>query len=502
MAVSVFNIAAFFIVLREVLEACLVVGIVLACLKSLGNTHLKKWVWYGAGAGIGLSLALGIAFTVVFYRFKTKLFAGKTEKIFEGIVFLIAAALLTWMLVWMQKMGHKIKSNLEQKVETILDNDDGGKWGIFFMVFVQVLREGIETILFLFGAANSAEDPDAWRGIPLPGILGVIVGLVASYALFRGLVELDIMLFFAISSAILILFSAGLTSHAFHELQEAEWFGIWKLPDPNPLGVTRDWWNATMWDTKGCCDDKKNEFFALLRALFGYQDTPTFVEWGTYFAYWIFVVGLLLALNWNEVCRSRRTISKLTKGLTAASLSFTFVAFIYVLMQITWTGVLTMTLAFLLSIAAAVTVYDNIALRVAFVKNSRKVLIAITGWSLALLTMFISALHIAQMACDETGVARCSLPKFYYFGLIFTENWASTGRGEKAWVSLAVLSWSLTITVFLWGTMALGLILYSKNIDSEGHYYVEEENIEQFKEVSSEDIDEVGSGRPTTTPIV
>ena len=240
--------AAFFIVLREVLEACLVIGIVLACLNSIGSPHLRKWVWYGAGAGIGLALASGIAFVTVYYTSGKNFFTGKTEKIFEGIVFLIAAALLTWMIVWMQQMGRTLKATLEKDVQDKIDNSsDGGKWGIFFMVFVQVLREGIETVIFLFGAASASDDPNAWRAIPIPGILGIVVGIILSWALFRGLIELDIDSFFLATSVILMLFSAGLTSHAFHELQEVDWFGEWAEDK-----TQRDWWNARMWSTKDC----------------------------------------------------------------------------------------------------------------------------------------------------------------------------------------------------------------------------------------------------------
>ena len=472
--VSLFNIAAFFIVLREVLEACLVVGIVLACLKSLGNTHLRKWVWWGAGSGIVLSLVLGITFVVVFYTRGTNFFSGKTEKIFEGIVFLIAAALLTWMIIWMQHMGRKLKTNLEKEVERKIEqSDDGGKWGIFFMVFVQVLREGIETWIFLFGAASASDDPNAWKAIPIPGILGVVVGIAVSYALFRGLIELDINSFFFWTSVILMLFSAGLTSHAFHELQEVDWFGPWAEDK-----TQRDWWNARLWSTKPCCNDKYNEFFAFLRALFGYQDTPTFVEWSTYFAYWLIIIAILLSFNWGTVRKARNTVAKMTKSLSAVSLCATFIAFIYVLINRTWNGTLTMTLAFLLSIASIVVCFDFITARAAGLKASRKTIALGTAVALGALTIVITILHIVQMACDEEGVATCSLPRFYYACLIFAEDWASQGRAEdgNSWVSLAVLSWSMVICFFFWGTLSFVLYLYSMNIDAEGNYIMSDDS--------------------------
>ncbi len=466
--VNLFSVPAFFIVLREVLEACLVVGIVLAYLKKIGNTSLRKYVIWGASAGIALSLVFGIAFVVVFYTRGNLIFSDKNEKIFEGIVFLIAAALLTWMIVWMQQMGRRMQKELEDKIDGYAEDDSGrGKWGLFAMVFVQVLREGIETWIFLFGATSASDDKNAWRAIPIPGILGVVVGIATSYALFRGLIELDLNALFFWSSIILMLFSAGLTSHAFHELQEVDWFGEWAKDK-----TQRDWWNARLWSTKDCCNDKTNEFFAFLRALFGYQDTPTFVEWSTYFAYWVIVIIIMLAFNWPKVRAARNRIAGLTKKLTATSVLVTFIAFIYVISNVTWHGTLSMTIAFFLSVIAAVAVFDTLADRVAIVRKSRKSIALISGIALAVLTLFMTIMHIVLMACDEEGVAQCTLPRFYYVGLIFFENWASQGRAEdgNSWVSLAVLSWSMIIIFFFFGTMAFGLIVYSGNINEEGMY--------------------------------
>ena len=461
--VNIFSVPAFFIVLREVLEACLVVGIVLAYLDKVGETQLRGWVWAGATIGIIISLIFGVTFAVIFYVRGDNIFSGKNEKIFEGIVFLIAAGLLTWMIIWMQQMGRKMQAALEEKVEKIIDQGSSGKWGLFAMVFVQVLREGIETWIFLFGAASAQDDPDAWKSIPLPGILAIIVGLAASYALFRGLVELDVQSLFYYSSLILMAFAAGLTSHAFHELQEADWFGSWDAE-------VKEWYNARLWSTKACCNDKKNEFFAFMRALFGYQDTPTYIEIGTYFAYWIIIAGILLYMNWSSVRAARSRIANLTKTLTFVSLNCTFIAFIYVISNVTWHGVFSMTLSFLLSIVATFTVFDALAERISFVKQGRKTFAMITGVAFALLTLFILVIHIYAMRCDDIG--GCALPRFYYAGLIFNEDWALQGRADdnNSWPSVAVLSVSSVVMTYFFGAMSFFLIVYSGNVDDEGDY--------------------------------
>ncbi len=483
--VQLFNAVAFFIVLREVLEACLVVGIVLAALRQLGNTHLRKWVWWGAISGIALSLVFGIAFAVIFYTQGNLLFKGKSEKIFEGVVFLIAAGLLTWMIIWMQQMGRNMQRNIERQVEGAIERKDGGKWGIFLMVFVQVLREGIETWIFLFGATSASDNPNAWRAIPIPGILGVIVGIGASYALFRGLVELSIERLFFWSSILLMLFSAGLTSHAFHELQEVDWFGPW---DTNQ----KDWWNARMWSTKACCNDSENQFFAFLRALFGYQDTPTFVEWSTYFAYWLIVIVIILSFNWSKVRGARKTVAGITKKFTFTSLLITFIAFLYTCINPTWHGTLSMTTAFLVTIIATLTVFDATGEKIAAIRRVRKPVVLCCGVVLSVLTVFMVGMHIALMAADEAE----SLPRFYYVGLIFSEEWASRGRAPdgNSWVSIAVLSWSMMITFFFYGTQAMATILHAGNIDSEGYY-----NYDDMQRIKDEDQSNENLGNATGT---
>lgn len=259
--VNVFSIPAFFIVLREVLEACLVVGIVLAYLDKTGALHLRKHVWAGAAGGVILSSIIGITFTVFYYTREDQIFSGKAELIFEGFAFLFAAALLTWMILWMLRAGKKLQGNLEAKVDKAIEAEGAGKaaWGVFAMVFIQVLREGIETFIFLFGAAASGEsedggvDKEAWKSVILPGFIGLFVGLAIAYFVFKGLVQLDIQAFFLISSIVLMAFAAGLVSHGLHELQEVDWFGPYEMKDGEEIGsIDRDWWNAKMWSTKAC----------------------------------------------------------------------------------------------------------------------------------------------------------------------------------------------------------------------------------------------------------
>eukprot|EP00178_Gracilaria_changii_P010757 TRINITY_DN3123_c0_g1_i1.p1 TRINITY_DN3123_c0_g1~~TRINITY_DN3123_c0_g1_i1.p1 ORF type:complete len:501 (+),score=85.19 TRINITY_DN3123_c0_g1_i1:140-1642(+) len=463
---SVFSIPAFFIVLREVLEACLVVGIVLAYINKIGATQYRPYVWWGAGTGIGISLIVGLAFGIVVWTRGDQLFKDEAEKIFEGITFLVAASLLTWMIVWMMMLGKNLRTKLEKEVDQIVDDEDTSplrrKLAIFFMVFVQVLREGIETVIFLIGTAN-ADENGGWRAIPLPGILAIIVGVAASFLVFKGLLQLDILKFFLVSSFVLMAFAAGLVSHAFHELQEVDWFGPWEPAEE------RDWYNATMWSTKGCCHDKENEFFAMLRALFGYQDTPTFVEWATYFAYWLIIAIVFICINWGFIRASRSKMLSLAKKLSLSALLFTFVGFVFTLMNITWIGVTTMTLGFVLAIITVFSLYDSLLGLIKPLKRSRRVLMLAGGIGWALLMAFMFVLHMVQLSC-EGKEDRCNLDMFFFFGLIFNPDFNTQGRQEKSWPAIAVLSVSIVLTVYFFSALAFTVIMSALNVDSEGYY--------------------------------
>lgn len=466
---GLFSIPAFFIVLREVLEACLVVGIALAYVNQTGATQYRRYIWAGAIVGVVISAAIGLAFGIVKWQKDTLLFQGDAEKIFEGVAFLIAAALLTWMIIWMMVMGKSMRSKLESRIDNIIEKEENSprrrKFAMFTMVFVQVLREGIETVIFLLGTTGDEED---WRSIPIPGVLAIVVGLGASFLMFRGLVELDIMKFFYYSSLILIAFAAGLVSHAFHELQEVDWFGPWEVTNK------RDWYNAVMWSTKACCHDKENQFFAMLRALFGYQDTPTFVEWSTYFAYWLIIAAVFVAINWSTVRAARSRFLSMSKLLSFWAFTFTFVGFIFAVLNVTWLGVTTMTFGLVLSIVTIWSTFDTTSLLVKPLAKIRKSLLLGTGIGWGALTAFMFVMHLVQMQC-EGAEGSCSTENFFFFfGLVFDDDFNRQGRGEgkspTSWHAIAVLSISIVLTVYFFGTLSFSLIMASLNVDSVGHY--------------------------------
>jgi high-affinity iron transporter len=152
-------IAALLITLREGLEAALIVGIVLGVLRKLGRMERGKPVWIGVVAAIVASIAAGLALNALGVAFE-----GRGEEIFEGTAMSLAAGVLTWMIFWMQRQGRNVQAELESDVRQAVTV--GSAWALFSLAFVAVLREGIETVLFLTAAALYSPPASDWTCAP------------------------------------------------------------------------------------------------------------------------------------------------------------------------------------------------------------------------------------------------------------------------------------------------------------------------------------------------
>ena len=261
--------AAFVIALREGIEAALIVSIVLAYLKQLGRTNHARLVWAGTGLALLLSAATGTLIFAVGADFE-----GRAEQLFEGLVTLTAVGVLTWMIFWMRRQGARIKSELQHKVDSALM---AGGLALSALAFFAVLREGVETALFLFAAAEGTAVEGGAVGAQLVGAgLGFALAVVLGVLLYRGGIRMNLRTFFKVTGAILIVVAAGLFAFSVHELQEAGWFPILE-------GQAFDL-SATLPDDEG--------IGAVLRGLLGYNADPTVFEvlaWVTY----LVVVGVL-----------------------------------------------------------------------------------------------------------------------------------------------------------------------------------------------------------------
>lgn len=201
--------------------------------------------------------------------------SGPTMEVFEGAMMIFAAVLLTYMVVWMRRQARGLRAEIHDRVDTALGS--GSVWAITGLSFLLVIREGLETVVFLAAGANYA-------GAALPYAAGAVAGgmLAAGlgYLLYRGSLQLDLRLFFHVTGVLLIVFAAGLLANAVRELQEVGFV---------PRGI------AHVWDTYHLPPDT-TPFGRMLAALFGYDASPSLTQVSAFFGYLV-LVGIPFSLS-------------------------------------------------------------------------------------------------------------------------------------------------------------------------------------------------------------
>lgn len=254
-----------FLTLREGLEMALIVVLMITYLQRTERAHYQKSVWWGVGAAAALSIALGFAIFNFLGGYDPSIPSDKNAlRIFEGVSCLIAALVLSWVIVWMSRHSHKISGEIREAVDAATD-DSRATWALFSLAFLTVGREGFETIIILPGMAKGASALEVVSGV----VLGLGVSILIGISLARGSKSLDIKKLFKISGVLLIMFAAGLVAYGIHELQDAGWFPV----------VVKDIWN-----TNGVLYEKEG-LGLFLKTLFGYNGNPELVEALAYFTY-------------------------------------------------------------------------------------------------------------------------------------------------------------------------------------------------------------------------
>ncbi|MEB3192122.1 MAG: FTR1 family protein [Snowella sp.] len=200
----------FIITLREGVEAALVVGIVLAYLKKARRSHTNRWVYAGIGVGIFASALIGVFFNWLLQGLPdaNQKYAPVIEPLLEGSFSLLAIIMLSWMLVWMTKHARQMRQQVEGKLGAVFKGNLGEEWGIFILVFLAVVREGFESVLFIAAKFQQGLFP----------ALGAIAGIAASAGigimLFKWGIKLNIKLFFQVMGIFLLFIVAGLVVSA------------------------------------------------------------------------------------------------------------------------------------------------------------------------------------------------------------------------------------------------------------------------------------------------
>jgi high-affinity iron transporter len=211
----------FVIGLREGLEAALIVGIIAAFLRKQGRRDLLRWVLVGVGVAVLLCLAAGVALELY-----SRDLPQRQQEGLETVIGVLAVGMVTYMVVWMKRHSRELKGQLEGMAGDALASGQGGfsaGKAMVFMAFLAVIREGLETVVFLLAAFNEAGSSAA---AGFGAVLGIVVAIGLGYGIYRGGVRLNLSKFFRATGLVLVLVAAGLVVNALHTAHEAGWLNV------------------------------------------------------------------------------------------------------------------------------------------------------------------------------------------------------------------------------------------------------------------------------------
>jgi high-affinity iron transporter len=276
----------FFITLREGVEAALVVGIVLACLAKANRQTLNPWAYAGVAAGLVGSVILGIVLALGLQQLQQVLpnLQLVIKPLLNGLFGAIAITMLSWMLVWMTRQARSLKGAIEGTVRSALDDSQTAGWSVFSLVGIAVLREGFETVLFIFTNVDAS----------LPAVGGAVAGLLGAVliglALFRWGVRIDLKRFFQVMGVLLLLIVGGLVISVFKNLDAA----LAALGQINPaadlcFAQTSCILGPLVWNTSDRLPDRQFPGL-LLKVLLGYRDHLYLVQIVAYLGF-LAIVG-------------------------------------------------------------------------------------------------------------------------------------------------------------------------------------------------------------------
>jgi high-affinity iron transporter len=283
----------FIITLREGVEAALVVGIVLACLKKAKAEQLNLWVYAGVVVGIVASALVGVLFSWGIQTLSATYpeYAPVIEPLLEAIFGVIAIALLSWMLIWMTQQARSLKGEIEGNVTSAIQQGTKAGWGVFSLIFIAVLREGFETVVFIIAKFQQGLVP------ALGAISGIAMATGIGVLLFKWGVKINIRRFFQVMGVFLLLIVAGLVSGALAHFDQAaaalahmnrqseSWCIYYEHFAKNPSCIL----GPMVWNTSRVLPD--DQFPGLvLKALFGYREKLYLVQAVAYLLF-LFTIG-------------------------------------------------------------------------------------------------------------------------------------------------------------------------------------------------------------------
>jgi high-affinity iron transporter len=211
--VATLPVVQFVIGLREGVEAALVVGIVATFLHQSGRRDALRWMWAGVALAVGVCLAVAAVLEAVDQNLPQR-----QQEAFEAIVGVIAVAMVTYMIVYMRRHARDMGAELRGGAARALRA--GSVWSFVAMAFLAVMREGLETALFLLATFQSSLGVSP-LGAGLGALAGLLVAVAIGWGIYRGGVRLNLARFFRVTAALLVVIAAGLLASAVHHAAEA-----------------------------------------------------------------------------------------------------------------------------------------------------------------------------------------------------------------------------------------------------------------------------------------
>jgi high-affinity iron transporter len=262
-------LATFVIFLREGIEASMIVAVLLAYLDKIGQRKHFKDVLIGCGLALVLAGGGGVAayLTVRHYA------GSRVQTIFETVTYLLAAAVLTYMTFWMTRHARTISTELRDQTTRALEKSE--RFGLGFLAFQAVGREGVETAVFTLAIVFASGGGTHFA--VLGGAIGLAVALVIAFAIYRLGRRINLGRFFAVLGSLLMFFAAGLLADAAENFQQLGWIRVLGHPLWNTTSVLSE-------------DSALGDVF---HSLFGYAERPTVLQAIVYVTFIVAVLGFM-----------------------------------------------------------------------------------------------------------------------------------------------------------------------------------------------------------------
>ena len=271
-------LANFLIALREGVEAALIVGVVAAYLVKVGRKNLLPKVWLGVVIAAAIPLSLGAIMTWGPYTL-----SFQAQEILGGTLSLVAVAMVTWMILWMSSNSRQFARKLREDTAAQLASDSD--WGVVWIAFIAVAREGIETALFVWATIKSSAE-NAIAAPALGVVTGLLVAVVIGWLIYTGAARINLSVFFNITGLLLIFVAAGIVSYGIGDLQESSVLPGWGVPIYDITayldGSVYSWLTTSSW------------WWTLLEAMFNVNASPTQLQLIGWVLYIVIILPLFL----------------------------------------------------------------------------------------------------------------------------------------------------------------------------------------------------------------